>query len=243
MTRPTQSIILQQYTLDLLMLPYGSRTVTTRTITSAAAAARNATSISLVRPAGSNDNLTIKAGTSVSFQVTSSSTTRQQVLFVEDVVLTNDTESPNTFKTAPLFDAVGSSSTATVIVNSIPLFGIQSFDLQNQETTVDTTSTQSGSGTESAMIRFNRTIAVNGVELVNDVALETIIKPLAFETSYANREVYAVATYPNGERYEGAAKVMGFNMPGNQNEVSRYNFSLQFQGDSFKRTSLRSPAA
>ena len=86
------------------------------------------------------------------------------------------------------------------------------------------------------MVRFDRTVAVSGVTMAGDRALETIVKRIVFDTAYTNREVYAVATYPNGEKYEGAAKIMGYSSPGNQNEVAKYQFNLQFQGDTLVRT-------
>lgn len=228
MPRPTESIILQNYTLDLLLLPDGVRTVAKKTISITTAANAHATTINVTGASG--DDYEIKAGTSVSFASATGATSRQQVLFTADVEIGATGVAASV---SPLFKAIAANATASVLPGSIPLFGVQSFDLQSQETTVDVTNVQSGSGTESAMVRFNRTIAVNGVALIGDVALDNIIKRLTFNTTFANREVYAIATYPTGEKYEGAAKIMGYTSPGNQNEVARYQFNLQFQGDSF----------
>ena len=236
MTRPTKSIILQNYTLEMMMLPLNSRAIS-KVIISTDGASENAETLPLtatgVNPA--NTSFTIKAGTSLSF---GEANRRHQVLFVQDVVFVDGT--PDTITTSPKIARLMRdlpASTAEFILPAAgssgmtPLFGIQGFDLQSQETTVDTTNTQSGSGMESTMVRFDRTIAITGVTMQGDRALETIVKRIVFDTAYTNREVYAVATYPNGEKYEGAAKIMGYSSPGNQNEVAKYQFNLQFQGD------------
>ena len=243
MTRPTKSIILQNYTLEMMMLPLNSRAIS-KVVISTAGASENAETLPLtatgVNPA--DTSFTIKAGTSLSFGA--SNQRRHQVLFVQDVVFVDG--SPDTITTSPKIARLMRdlpASSAEFILPAIagsggmtPLFGIQGFDLQSQETTVDTTNTQSGSGMESTMVRFDRTIAITGVTMQGDRALETIVKRIVFDTAYTNREIYAVATYPNGEKYEGAAKIMGYSSPGNQNEVAKYQFNLQFQGDTLLRT-------
>lgn len=238
MTRPTKSIILQNYTLELLMLPLNSRVIVPVTI-SMSAASENAGEVTLASSA--DVAFSLKAGTSLSFGA--SGQRRHQVLLLEDVAFTPDATpgSPGVFaplspKVARLPRDIPSGVTAEFITGLVPLFGIQGFDLQSQETTVDITNTQSGSGMESTMVRFDRTIAVSGVTMAGDRTLETIVKRIVFDTAYTNREVYAVATYPNGEKYQGAAKIMGYSSPGNQNEVAKYQFNLQFQGDTLVRT-------
>lgn len=230
MSRPTKSIILQNYTLELLRLPLNSRVVDRRTITVELPVTENDDSVSLTSSAANTD---IKAGTSLSFGA--SGQRRHQLLILEDATLGLTGVNVKVART-PREIPIGATYTADFIAGLTPLFGIQGFDLQSQETTVDTTNTQSGSGMESTMVRFDRTIAVSGVTMQGDRALETIVKQIVFDTAYTNREVYAVATYPNGEKYEGAAKIMGYSSPGNQNEVAKYQFNLQFQGDTLIRT-------
>ena len=119
----------------------------------------------------------------------------------------------------------------------IPLCGINQIDLANQETQVDTTNLQSGSGTEYALVRVARSYTINGIALAGDECLETIVKPVAaFNSEFLGREVYAVATFPDGERLAGTAKITAFNMPANQNEVKKYSFNLTFQGRAFNWT-------
>ena len=234
MTRPTKSIILQNYTLELLMLPLGSRDLTSfqRTITLTTPVTENDDSVEITSSAAST---VISAGTSLSFGATGYR--RHQILFVENVTAGTSAVAAKVARTQLEIPTVsGVTYTANFLSGLTPLFGIQGFDLQSQETTVDTTNTQSGSGMESTMVRFDRTIAVTGVTMQGDRALETIVKRIVFDTAYTNREVYAVATYPNGEKYEGAAKIMGYSSPGNQNEVAKYQFNLQFQGDTLVRT-------
>ncbi len=231
MTRPTKSIILQNYTLELLMLPLNSRVIDRRTITVELPVTENDESVSLTSSAA---NTAIKAGTSLSFGA--SGQRRHQLLILEDATLGTTGVNVKIARTPREIPAGASTYTADFIAGLTPLFGIQGFDLQSQETTVDITNTQSGSGMESTMVRFDRTVAVSGVTMAGDRALETIVKRIVFDTAFTNREVYAVATYPNGEKYEGAAKIMGYSSPGNQNEVAKYQFNLQFQGDTLVRT-------
>lgn len=226
MTRPVQDIVLQDYTLDILLLPANSRAVTRATITADAAAAVGETTISLTAAAST----TIKAGTSISFATASGATERQQVLFTTNAAIA---ATATNCAIAPLRKAIASSSTASFVVGTVPLFGIQTMDIQTQETQVDTTNFQSGSGTETAIVRNSRTLNISGITKAGDLAYTDIIQRVTLDSAFLNREVYAVATFPDGEKLEGAAKVMGLNMPANQNEVKKYSFNLTFLGDSF----------
>lgn len=226
MTRPVQDIILQDYTLDILLLPANSRAVTRATITADAAAAIGDTTISLTAASST----TIKAGTSISFATASGATERQQVLFTANATITT---TPANFAIAPLKKAIADSSVASFVVGTVPLFGIQTMDLQVQETQVDTTNFQSGSGTEMAIVRNARTYNISGNVKAGDLAYTDIIQKVTLNSAFLNREVYAIGTLPDGEKFEGAAKVMGLNMPANQNEIKKYSFNLTFQGDSF----------
>ncbi len=223
MTRPVQDIILQDYTLDILLLAANSRAVTRATITADAAAAVGDTTISLTAASSTE----IKAGTSISF---AGVTERQQVLFTANATIT---ATPASFAIAPLKKAIADSSVASFVVGTVPLFGIQIMDLATQETQVDTTTFQSGSGTEMAIVRNSRTYNISGIVKTGDLAYTDIIQKVTLNSAFLNREIYAIGTLPDGEKFEGAAKVMGLNMPANQNEVKKYSFNLTFQGDSF----------
>jgi hypothetical protein len=70
--------------------------------------------------------------------------------------------------------------------------------------------------------------------LSGDEALEKIVKPAAGLKSISNgKEVYAIATFPDGERIEGVAVINNLNLPTNQNEVKKYSFTLTFLGKNF----------
>ena len=132
---------------------------------------------------------------------------------------------------------ITSGNAARFLTGLIPLCGINQIDLANQETQVDTTNLQSGSGTEYALVRVARSYTINGIALAGDECLETVVKPVgAFNSEFLGREVYAVATFPDGERLAGTAKITAFNMPANQNEVKKYSFNLTFQGRAFTWT-------
>jgi hypothetical protein len=124
------------------------------------------------------------------------------------------------------------SATFVSRIASTPLTGIQTLDLNNQETQVDTTHFGSGAGTEAAIVRFNRSYSASGIALIGDEALERIVKRVAgFDNAFLGREVYAIATTSDGEAIEGAAKIMALNLPANQNEVKKYSFTLMYQGN------------
>jgi len=131
--------------------------------------------------------------------------------------------------------STGGAITSATFVSRIattPLTGIQTLDLNNQETQVDTTHFGSGSGTEAAIVRFNRSYSASGIALIGDEALERIVKRVAgFDNAFLGREVYAIATTSDGEAIEGAAKIMALNLPANQNEVKKYSFTLMYQGN------------
>ncbi|MFM6871150.1 MAG: phage tail tube protein [Dolichospermum sp.] len=226
MTRPVQDIILQDYTLDIKLLSPNSRAVVKNVITFEAAATVGATTVSLTAASST----TIEAGTSVSFAAASSPTERQQVLFTSDATITS---TATNFAVAPLKKAIADNSVGDFVVGTLPLIGIQTMDVQNQETQVDTTNFQSGSGTEMAIVRNARTLNISGIVKVGDMAYTNIIQKVSLDSAFINREIYAIATFPDGEKFEGAAKIMGLNMPANQNEVKKYTFNLTFLGDSF----------
>jgi len=149
----------------------------------------------------------------------------------------NDTALVPTVITASGSVTITKGNAARFLTGLIPLCGVNQIDLANQETQVDTTNLQSGSGTEYALVRVARSYTINGIALAGDECLETVVKPIAaFNSELLGREVYAVATFPDGERLAGAAKITAFNMPANQNEVKKYSFNLTFQGRAFNWT-------
>lgn len=229
----TASQILQDYGLEVLLLPLNTLGVPNRTVTqvtiTAGAAVIGATTISLT-PASA---ITLRAGNVLSFRA-GSEAYRTQVVVLSDH---NNISAATTVTIAPLSRNITSGATASFVNGLLPLTGIQTLDLNNQETQVDTTSFLSGSGTETALVRVNRNYSVSGVALAADEALESVIKPVgAFQGNMFNREIYAAATFSDGERIEGVAKVYALNFPANQNEVKKYSFTLAFQGRAFTWT-------
>ena len=229
----TASQILQDYGLEVLLLPLNTLGVPNRTVTqvtiAAGAAVIGATTISLT-PASA---ITLRAGNVLSFRA-GSEAYRTQVVVLSDH---NNISAATTVTIAPLSRAITNGATASFVNGLLPLTGIQTLDLNNQETQVDTTSFLSGPGTETALVRVNRNYSVSGVALAADEALESVIKPVgAFQGNMFNREIYAAATFSDGERIEGVAKVYALNFPANQNEVKKYSFTLAFQGRAFTWT-------
>ena len=204
----TASQILQDYGLEVLLLPLNTLGVPNRTVTqvtiTAGAAVIGATTISLT-PASA---ITLRAGNVLSFRA-GSEAYRTQVVVLSDH---NNISAATTVTIAPLSRAITSGATASFVNGLLPLTGIQTLDLNNQETQVDTTSFLSGPGTETALVRVNRNYSVSGVALAADEALESVIKPVgAFQGNMFNREIYAAATFSDGERIEGVAKVYALN--------------------------------
>lgn len=229
----TASQILQDYGLEVLLLPLNTLGVPNRTVTQvtiqAGAAIIGATTISLT-PASA---ITLRAGNVLSFRA-GSEAYRTQVVVLSDH---SNISAATTVTIAPLSRAITSGATASFVNGLLPLTGIQTLDLNNQETQVDTTSFLSGPGTETALVRVNRNYSVSGVALAADEALESVIKPVgAFQGNMFNREIYAAATFSDGERIEGVAKIYALNFPANQNEVKKYSFTLAFQGRAFTWT-------
>jgi hypothetical protein len=230
MPRPVGEITLLNFGLDLLALPRGNRTVTRRTITMSVAAVAGATTVTLTSAVA---GVVIKAGSSLSFIAPSGAIDRQQVLFTEDVTVgtTNTTAFVSSLRSS-----VALNSTASFVDGVKPLFGVQTFELSQTDTTVDTTSTQSGSGTEMAMIRAGRIFQISGIEVPYDLQLQEV-KKFCRDSGFFGREFFSVLTYPDGETFEGATKITNFSQPGNQNEVKRYSFQLALQGDAIWRSS------
>jgi hypothetical protein len=221
---------------------YPSATITT----TGAAVGATSLSISASSSIGSSTSFAINAGTALSFAPASNIKSRQQVVVTQDVQ--SLTTSSTSVSISPLLRPIAASSTATLIYQTdanisagatklLPLSGIQTMDLNNQETQVDTTHFGSGAGTEAAIVRFNRSYSVSGIALIGDECLETVVKRAAgFDNARLGREVYAITTMPDGERIAGVAKIMALNLPANQNEVKKYSFTLMYQGSIYEWT-------
>jgi hypothetical protein len=215
--------------LDAMLLPRGVRTVTAATITAQTAIAEGARQASL----RSSVSVNVTAGTGLSFNVTTptGATRRKQVIVRQDVTLTN---TPQTVTIFPAIEAVAANETAQYIPGLVPVFGLQDFSFQSQDTTVDTTDSLSGAGTEVAIVRSGLEFTISVIERIADLGLTNVIKPVALDFAFKGREIFARLMYPDGETHQGAAKVMNYSQAGNQNEVKRANWTLQFQGESYE---------
>jgi predicted secreted protein len=234
---PTQTTTLSTYTLEIGDIADTQNPDNVTIVTDAIALAGD-TLVRVKRP--NTGSISLPAGAAVIFDsIDIGISYTQMVSIVENVYIDGNTPEADLFiKVAPLTELLPDGAIAVTVNGLLPLFGVQSFDIQSQETTVDVTNSQSGSGMESAIVRFNRNISVSGVQMEGDRTVETLLKPRVFSQWGDDKELYAIATYPDGSKYEGPAKVLNFNMAGNQNEVMRYEFTLQFQRDTQRKTSL-----
>lgn len=245
----TASQILQDYSLELALpglnptFGTSSRSITRRIITITANANVGSSTINIRANTSTGGVITgdtiIKGGTALSFSFDTPfqspvlAKIRQQVIILNDITLTNSSVLSNV-AVSPLTRSIQANSVADFIVGLVPLCGIQTMDMSNQETMVDTTHFGSGAGSEMALIRAAKSFSISGVALAGDEALETVVKPLgAFNGHLFGREAFAVATMPDGERFEGFAKITALNFPANQNEVKKYSFTLTYQGRTF----------
>lgn len=224
---PGGEISNRNFTVDLVMLPYQSRTPTKVVVTNAAAASSGAQSMSL----SSASAVAIKAGTSLSFIAPSSPTGRFQAMFVNDASLTSVA---STAAVSDLLNAIPANATADFYTGLLPLLGIQSFSLQTQDTTEDTTDSRSGIGTEIGKVRSSKTFQVQGIERPGDRALYTIVKNMSLQKAEFGREAFAVLTYPDGEMFRGVAKISNFQQPGTQNTFKKYSFDLMIMGETME---------
>lgn len=233
MVKPTGSIALANFTLELLSL--NSTPPTLNNLIVDGSYPTGSRLIKVKRPTNINADISLVAGSSLRFELIGlgQSFLQQIIVLKENLNITSQSDDSELFlEVLDLKENLPNGAIAIVVSGMLPLFGIQGFDLQSQESTVDVTNTQSGSGMESANVRFDRTINISGIQLAGDKALETIVKPNIFsQWAQDSNDVFAIATYPNGEQYRGVAKIRNLTMAGNQNEVMRYEFNLQFQRD------------
>lgn len=215
---------LKNFTMDVLLLPKGLRTTTQFNIVSGGAV-EGAGTINLSTQVGT---VLINGGNSLSFL---NGTRRVQILVLADATLTT---APTTVAVSELTDGVDAGAIAVYTQGLLPLAGVQDFALSTSDQEVDTTNVLSGYGTESALIRAGKTFNVSFIQIPNDAGLYFVIKKVALQGAFYGREVYATATYPDGEIHRGAAKVKNFSQPGNQNEVKKGSFDLEFQGISYE---------
>ena len=251
----TASVILQDYSLEIGLLPLvtsgsatgtSNRVISTATLTTSSATNVGGTLVNYNAPtySGTATPFTIREGSGLSFIPASGARARRHCIVSADKEIatsgTGSIEVQGLDKDIPanstlVYPIIGQSVNDGITTTGLyPLAGITQIDLANQETQVDTTNFQSGSGTEMALIRVARSYTISGIALAGDEVLENIIKPVAgFKGFMFNREIYAVAMFPDGERLRGVAKITAFNMPANQNEVKKYSFNLTFQGRAF----------
>lgn len=226
----TGGISLIGTTMQGFILPRGSRTAPSVTITASAATAEGATSISAT---AATAGTIVRAGQALVFTPpTPSGVTPRCFAVVSATTTLATTASP--LPIFPLRTAIAANSTAFAVTGLIPIFGLQEFGLQGQSTTVDITGTDSGSATEILRIRDSREFSINLIERNADVGLGTVIKPLLFNPAFADREMWMELIMPQGEIHRGAAMLQNPNKPGNQNEVGRLSFTATFQGSSYQ---------
>ena len=221
---------LEGFSAGILLLPEGTRTVAARTLTSTVAVGVGGTVIICTASVATD----LKAGTALSF-FKAGDKARTYVLVSEDVTVATTTTD------IPIFSAkyaIATASTARIVDDLLPMYGIQEFPLAAQTTTVDTTNTLSGTGTEKKAIRSDRTIQFSGVEnhydpaVGGDPALQ-LIKETQRVGGLFGRELYFYAVYPDGEVIEAAILITDYNQPGSYNEVKKYSFTAHLQGTSF----------
>lgn len=223
------TVSLEGFSAGILLLPAGSREVVARTLTSTAVDIGD-TVVSCTASVSTE----LKAGTALSFFKTGDKS-RTYVLVSEDVTVAT------TATNIPIFSAkyaIATGSTAKIVDDLLPMYGIQEFPLAAQTTTVDTTNTLSGTGTEKKAIRSDRNIQFSGVEnryspaVGGDPALQ-LLKETQRIGGLFGRELYFYAVYPDGEVVEAAILVTDFNQPASYNEVKKYSFTANIQGTSF----------
>lgn len=228
MTLPIGETTLNGTTLAGLILPDGSETVTEHVITvDTTPVAKGDTTVSLTAGVADVD---IKAGQSLSFNASSPTgkTQRKHITFKEDVTLGTTAVSATIF---PSKFAIPANDVATYVDGLIPIVGMQEFGLSTNAETVDTTDTLSGIGTRNVVVRRGYDFQISCIERLFDQGLEQVVKRLALDPSYSSSQGYFVLNYPDGSGFKGAARILDLSMPGNQNEVKRVEFTLQFQGE------------
>jgi hypothetical protein len=228
----TGAITLAGTTIQGLILPRGSRTPTTVTVTASAAVAEGATTFQATASAAST---VVRAGTALVFTASAPTGVTNRSFVVVSATTTLDTTA-TALPIFPLRTAITANATTTVVSGLIPIFGLQEFGLQGQSTTVDITGTDSGSSTEMVRIRDSREFSINLIERFADVGLGTVIKPLLFNPAFSDREAWLEIVLPSGESHRGAAMLQNPSKPGNQNEVGRLSFTATMQGSSYTYT-------
>jgi len=178
------------------------------------------------------DDVFLVSGTALSFakpDFSETSESRKQVIVLNDCNLSG---SPEYVQVSGLLQSIKKNEVAYFIENILPLNGVQSLDLSSQETQIDTTNITSEKGVYNVFVRHSMSCTVTGIALAGDKALETVIKPVGmFSSTLFGRDIYAVITLPDGERYAGVAKIGSMSLPASQNEVKRFSFTLIYQGE------------
>lgn len=227
---------LNETELSMRFIPVGQTRVPTDfvTITLSAAAAQGVEQISAISSVAAT---VIKAGTSLRFINTTAVgniVKHGQVLVTTDVTIGTVA---TVVQCSPLRFALEATATSTFLPGMLPIYGLQDFSLQTQDTEVDITHTLSGVGTEVDLIRSAKTFNFSLVQVPYDRGMETIAKSVLLDATNYAKEVHLQLSYPDGEMITGAAKLRNLQLPGNQNEVKKISFEGTVMGESFRRLS------
>ena len=221
----SQSISLRNTTVEVRLLEKGCTDIPLYTFTVAANAALGDISLDVT----SDTDTDIKAGTGLAFL---DGNDRIHVLVTQDATVTTV---GTTLEVSPLEFDINAAATASFYEGLLPLSGIQDFTFNTSTQEVDTTTVRSGTNMESELVRSDKTIDFSGVIVKGDAGLFLVVKRVAEDTAFFGRPVLMVFTLPDGERRAGAVLIKNYSEAGNQNEVRRYSFTAQFQGDSYLR--------
>lgn len=197
-------------------LPVGQRLPVTRTLTTSAAAAIGATSLTVTAT-----NFYVEAERTFVFA--------GQTVTAAANVPVGGTTIP---LTKPLATGIATAITSSPTYELFEFIGGESVDLGTDLNTISIRNFRSGAWTENSKVSYGVSLDLEGQFHIEDRSIQNVIRPAVFTLGEGNNspEVYVDFIRPNGDRYAGAFLVMDYAESLRLDDIVRVSFTLSSQG-------------
>ena len=210
----------------------GSLIPTEYTVTAAAAAAVDATSISVTADTEfvlrHGAKLVFSGGATATVAIASNAAS-PPATSLRDAITVGTTAT--TVPVEILTTAIASAETAETYPMRI-LLGTTAVSPSQNLQSVDASDTLSGFGARSVVTAADRVLSVTGNKITNDRCFYEILDPYLNQDESIQGLLYVRAVLPNGDTYEGPARLSSASGDNQNRALRTYNMEVTFQGES-----------
>ena len=227
---PSDKVVANGARLFLQLIPAGGSAPDSYVITATAAAAIGATSIQLQ----SDEDVFLSHEEELKFPGGTAIVNLPELSTLNDVIQV-PAGSAVAVPVQPLTGAIASGATANTYA-MLQLLGITDCSPPMAVQVVDTTDMRSGFGQSQVAVGVDRTVQVTGYHVSGDRCKAEILYPYLTDNQTIRQLLYVVLEMPNGDRFEGTARVTDSGATAQVRNVLGYNFTFGFEGETFQFT-------